>query len=328
MKLKLLLLIYVCFALSAQALASNDVEDELLAMFEGSCRAVAISEAHGASNHVWLRNQLLLRKDLTDHVDIIAVEFANSFHQDLIDRYVIDGEDIDINEIAKIWRDTSQLTVWDSPIYEEFFKLARQGNLNRSPDRRVRILALGAPIDWANIENHEEIKPLLNRGKIMGERVRDHGVAVGRTLILVGFRHYELGVGQSTRIVERTFPGELCVVARIYGDDEATVHFAAQYIDNNQPKLFFPIVGTDIGGIEAKEMTYSSRRGSPKLEDIADGVIYLGSEVTQTQNPDPTIYEGWYGEELNRRAKIMWPQFGDKFFCPQFKDMGVEAKFC
>lgn len=312
----------------AQADPVADVENRLLSLFEHDCRAVAIGDAHGAANETWLRNALLLREDLTDYIDVIAVEFANSFYQDLIDRYVMEGEDVPYEERAKIWRDTAQLGAWDSPITEEFFDLARQGNLNRQPDRRVRVLALDTPIDWSVVHSPDDLDHFPPRGQILGERARDEGLAKGRTLIIVGAGHYVRdGGGRSSRIIDRAFPGKLCVLARIAGDGEEAKRFADQFGLDNAPALFFPIKGTKMGAVKTKSvLNYSN--SSKALEKTSDGVLYFGSDSLEIRHPDPGIYDGPYGEELNRRARLLWPKGAPKFLCPRLESIGVDIEPC
>ena len=97
---------------------------------------VAIGEGH--------RNQqvhdfiLTLVSDprFADKVDDIVVEFGSADHQDIIDRFT-EGQAVPLSELRRVWRDTVNILVWDSPVYERFFRAIRTVN-ERRRDRRYK----------------------------------------------------------------------------------------------------------------------------------------------------------------------------------------------
>src|SRR6266699_5353520 len=76
---------------------------------------VIIGEAH------WLRQpgefyiSLIRDREFQEAVQDIVVEFASRNNQPLLDKY-IGGENVPIQEVRHIWRDTTKVASWESPI--------------------------------------------------------------------------------------------------------------------------------------------------------------------------------------------------------------------
>ena len=76
---------------------------------------VIIGEAH------WLREagdlylQLVRNPQFQSAVQDIVVEFASRNNQPLLDRYIA-GENLTIQEVQHIWRDTTKVASWESPV--------------------------------------------------------------------------------------------------------------------------------------------------------------------------------------------------------------------
>jgi hypothetical protein len=89
---------------------------------------VIIGEAH------WLRQAgnfyISLVRDpvFLETVQDIVVEFSSHNNQALLDRYVA-GEDVPLEDERHIWRDTTKVASWESPIYAEWLAAIRDGEL-------------------------------------------------------------------------------------------------------------------------------------------------------------------------------------------------------
>lgn len=100
-------------------------------------------------------------------VNDIVVECGNARYQDTMDRFV-SGADVADDVLRKVWQDTTQpQTVWDVPIYEEFFRAVRTLNQSLPSERRLRVLLGDPPIDWDVIHSREDM------GKWLGFSDRD-----------------------------------------------------------------------------------------------------------------------------------------------------------
>jgi hypothetical protein len=64
-----------------------------------------------------------------------------------MDRFVT-GARVPDEELRHVWQNTTMAgTIWDRPIYEEFFRAVRAINA-AARDRRLRVLLGDPPIDW------------------------------------------------------------------------------------------------------------------------------------------------------------------------------------
>ena len=114
---------------------------------------VALAEEHGDVRCHEFRLALIRDPRLPTYVNDIVVEFGNSLHQDVIDRFV-DGESVPDDRLKRVWQDTTQAhAIWDRPIYEEFFRTVRAINAPLPRERRVRVLLGDPPVDWNSIRS-------------------------------------------------------------------------------------------------------------------------------------------------------------------------------
>jgi len=73
-------------------------------------------------------------------VNVIMVESANAPHQDILDRFILEGEDMPRDRLRVVWSDADGAEVWESPIYEAFLRAVRRGNLAVPRQQRVRLI--------------------------------------------------------------------------------------------------------------------------------------------------------------------------------------------
>jgi uncharacterized iron-regulated protein len=101
---------------------------------------VAIGESH------WLKEAgdfyvaLVRDKGFQSKVNCIMIEFASRRSQPIVDRY-INGEDVAQTELQQVWRDTTKVFSWESPIYRRLLASVREVNRSLPPERRLRVLA-------------------------------------------------------------------------------------------------------------------------------------------------------------------------------------------
>ena len=90
-------------------------------------------------------------------VNDIVVEFGNSLYQDVMDRFTT-GEDVSEEMLRHVWENTTQPNaVWDSPIYEEFFRTIRVVNASLPRERQIRILLGEPPIGGDRIRTPQDL---------------------------------------------------------------------------------------------------------------------------------------------------------------------------
>ena len=88
-------------------------------------------------------------------VDDIVIEFASRNNQPLLDRYVA-GDDVPLEELRHLSRDTTKAASWESPVYAKWLAAIREVNRSLPPAHRLHVLAGDTAIDWNRIHTRSE----------------------------------------------------------------------------------------------------------------------------------------------------------------------------
>jgi len=128
---------------------------------------VAIGELHGHRERQDFLHTLVADPGFASVVNDIVIELGNSAHQPLMDRFVA-GEDIPVESLRRVWRDTAQLQAAPTDL-PELFQIVRRVNAALSKSRQIRILLGEAPIDRDRLRQEE---PPQLRGKPASDRDR------------------------------------------------------------------------------------------------------------------------------------------------------------
>jgi len=75
---------------------------------------VCLGEDHGSKNDSDLRIALVEYPDFTRKVRVIMVESANVAHQDILDRFILEGEEMSREKLRIVWSDANGAEVWEA----------------------------------------------------------------------------------------------------------------------------------------------------------------------------------------------------------------------
>jgi hypothetical protein len=231
---------------------------------------VCLGEDHGSKNDSDLRITLLEHPDFLRKVNVIIVEFADSVHQQLLDRFILEGEDIPREKVRAIWKDTSGKEVWESPIYEAFLRTVQKVNLTLPRNQRIRVLGG---------DNSKE----RNRGRFIREAVSREILSKGlKGLAIYGAGHCECRAMGFPGELESQHPGKIWAAFNFYDVAEGRRVFNL----GDEPKLI-PITGTDKENIPAGKMFFLGRYNDPAtLGDIVNAIVYYGNLMDTKVHPD------------------------------------------
>ncbi len=210
---------------------------------------------HSASTHEFLRRLVSDPRFPTAFQDIV-VEFGNPRYQGVIDRYLA-GESVPAEELRLAWRNTTQLLVWDSPLYEQFFTTVRDVNRTLPADKRLRVLLGDPPIDWEAIRRPEDFPPGYGYRDPETFRVLEKEVlSQGRhALVIMGNGHFlrrsPLENFQPSRLekagladaLAQRYPGKAFVVWTVTGDKSGV----ASRLKSWRPGTLARLAGTSLG---------------------------------------------------------------------------------
>lgn len=261
---------------------------------------VCLGEDHDRYYDNELRIALVRHPAFPRTVRAVVVEMANPVHQDLLDRFILDGAPLSRAEIAPIWRDATNPEVWESPIYEKFLRAIREVNLKLPREQRVRVLGGDGKIDWSKINRPEELIPLMNRGKnireIIATQVLDKNL---KALAIYGGGHcIKVGMG---------FPGDLR--GRYPAERFWSISSLGRKREVEEGRAVFGL-GADPAYIVVTGSRWAATPAIPQqsgrtFSQLLDAVVYHGNVPDSVVGPDMAAFRARMGPELDRRAKIL-----------------------
>lgn len=256
----------------------------------GSHQIVALGEGlHGNTQGHAFRLALIRDPRFAAVVNDIVVEFGSARYQAVMDRFV-SGGDVPGAELRKAWQDTTQGPLWDSPIYEEFFRAVRQVNVTLSSDRQLRVLLGDPPIDWETVKTPHDLARWIGlREQAVVDVIKREVLARNRrALVIYGDGHFL----RYTKWVGSDHPTLVSMIER-----EGTKAFSVwtnttvelermQWSIASWPIPSLTLVrGTKLGTLNFKYFAGMETAPPTTMEEQFDAVLYLGppSSITMSE---------------------------------------------
>jgi hypothetical protein len=271
---------------------------------------IALGEDH---RHQQLHDfivSLVSSPGFADRVNDVVVEFGAGRYQGVIDRYLA-GNEVSPAELCRVWRDTVNILVWDAPVYRRFFEIVRRVNLGLPPDKRIRV-HLGDPeFDWDQIQTNEQWERVAAlRDRHAADVVERVLARRRRALLLYGGGHlmreraYQRFGGTPhvpnlTELVEARHPQAVFAIWTHTGNWGDISVVDSRLRGWKTPSLAL-LQGNWLGA------TAVGPKESPRMEELADALLYLGPVGVQTLSkpPDELYRAPAYLRELLRRDQI------------------------
>jgi hypothetical protein len=247
---------------------------------------VAIGERHSLRQVGDFYVSLVKDSGFQAKVNDIVIEFGTRLSQPTLDRYV-NGEAVPLGELQHVWRDTTKVFAFESPVYARLLKAVREVNRGLPPARRIRVLAGDSPIDWTKVTTHKQWESYQPNNFSFAEVINEQVLAHKRkALVILGGSHVSKSRDpnrdpNTSTLVERKQPGTVYVV----------------------------LVAASRQGPASKWKVPSlvPTLEPPEVGDFGDALLYLGENLTSA-DPDWQQYrtDAIYMKELDRRARIEW----------------------
>jgi hypothetical protein len=292
---------------------------------------VALAERHLLQEWHDFATALLLHPALPAKLTDIVVEFGNALHQEIADRYVLEGKPVATSDLQKVWRYTIGGNIlWDAPVYAQFFRTVRAANAARPPGRRLRVLLADPPFDPAMVRGVGD-GPYLRSAT---ERRDAHYAGVverevlkkgRRALLIAGAAHLLRGLHardhddrpNAATLLARGSADLLFVIDPLVlppDPPQAPLARRVQVEVANWPRpAIAPLAGTWLGATteSLRPWINASAHLAEKPEGArygaqADAVLYLGpGGLLTASQADPSLYHwGDYLRELQRLSRI------------------------
>lgn len=295
----------------------------------GRAPLVAMTERHCLQEMHDLLTGLLRHPDLPGKIDDIVVEFGNAYYQNLMDRFILQGQPVAKADLEQVWRQIGDPT-WNAPVYEQFFRTVRAVNWALPPARRIRVLLGQPPVTMSQIITHPRDRALLDA---FIRPMDDHYAAVverevlakGRKALLIAGGGHTLrglhmdgdqhGFNAVTRITRR-HPGAVFVIDLLLlppGPRQDATARRVQALTARWPRPAVALLaGTWLGAVTQSgqwinAMGYRAvSAAAARYEAQADAVLYLGpGEALTASQADPAIYHwGAYPQQVRRSSAI------------------------
>jgi hypothetical protein len=261
---------------------------------------VALGESHWSRQAGEFYLSLIRTPGFSDHVNTVVLECGNSRYQAILDRYM-DGKDVPFEQLSQVWRNTTKVVSWESPIYQHLITGLRDVNRGLPASSRIRVLAGDAPIDWSRVKNHDDWESALAGEDFFATLIEREVLAQNRkALLIMGANHVThgrnwFGTDDVTSLLEKD--GHPVFVAMLWGipgvNDQAVTSSPA-------PSLTL-LRDTRLGNTP-----YFGRHA----EQAADAYLYLGRSEDVNFPDWPALQaDKAYWAELQRRHQI-------EFGCP------------
>ena len=261
-------------------------------------------------------------------VNDVVVEFGNSRYQDIIDRFMR-GEEVPYASLRQVWQNTTQPdTLWDAPIYEDFFRAVRNANASLPRQRQLRVLLGDPPIDWEAVKATGE-HGRWDRDGHPAEIIQREVIAKGRrALVLYGDLHFVRKNPMANAVNDQA--RSLVTLLEAAGAKVFTIHPETHVdLDALQPGVAsWPkpslalLRGTTLGvadfssyfrrplmiGRDGKPL--ADQRRPMRMEEQFDAVLYLGPPAAMTTSqlaPSLCSDENYMSMRFGRMARLPAP---------------------
>jgi hypothetical protein len=245
-------------------------------------------------------------------VQDIVVEFASQNNQPLLDRYIA-GEDVPMEEVRHIWRDTTKVASWESPIYAEWLAAIRAVNKDLPPARRLRVLAGDTAIDWSRIRTHADWEALGDNNISFADVVaREVLQRKHRALVVLGANHVmkfgdRTTSDNTTTLLEKRYSGSTFVALMLYAGVLARSVEDSLGLRNPDKPALYTLSGTRLGQVPYRDGVL--------IIQAADALLYIVPRDAFTQaSPPAGSLDPAYMKEVDRRSMIEWGELRARRF--------------
>jgi hypothetical protein len=276
---------------------------------------VAVSDLPGCDElHRFLRT-LVRSPEFTSKVHSVIVDFGNPIYQQVVDRYVLDGELVSRSLLRRVWDDTTESPnlTWDSPVYAEFFDTIHAVNLSLPKEQKVRVILADAPVSWRNIHSRQEWVALREqpREEALATKITDALQQNERALVISSASYLYRNVSavpNARTIIERAWSGKVFVILPQTRFGAGKQYEESERREQDTPTDSIAVIRDTWLGL----LPLTTAPGFRCVQDVADAVLYLGrtDRLTRRQPSALVFRDEEYWRELNLRWKLV---FGTSF---------------
>ena len=151
-----------------------------------------MTAGHGEARGYAFAQLLIHDPRLIAAINDIVIEEGSARYQDVADRFVR-GENVPLESLRYVWRDTTQPGLGYDRQWEEFFQVMRGVNAALPAAHKVRVLLGDPPIEWEHVKTQEEHRRWIEmRDTFPADLIQREVLAKGRhALLTYGSMHFQ-----------------------------------------------------------------------------------------------------------------------------------------
>jgi hypothetical protein len=288
----------------SQAGTPRDATAAILDAF-ASYDVVGMNAAHSDRTQDEFILTLIRQPRLASTVNDIVVECGNRRYQSILDRFIA-GEDVPLDRVRPVWRDTSVLMCGLSGFYDSFFSAVRDLNRSLPPNRRLRVVAGDPPVDWTA----GAAARAVDRDASISEAMIDEVLSKHRkALMLFGVSHLFHGGSSAVGRYESSYPGKTFVIDTHHGfaaffDLDRGRQLEARMRGWPTPSMV-RLEGSWLAGLDLPYFLwpFTKRMAGESYARLVDGYLYFGpgSTLEYEAVPASILDDAPHIAELSRR---------------------------
>lgn len=185
-------------------------------------QVVFIGEKHSVRQMYELYAEIVESPRIRGQLDDVFIEVLSSFHQGLLDRYLLDLETMSLEDLAPTWRDVPGVILSSGDDMASYGLIEKLRAVNEGLPRseRIRLLGGDSNLDWSAVANRRDWATVLNRrDRRFLEVIWDEVLDQDRRAIAILGRGHVKRVDPSppnwinlVELVEKRSPGAIHVV--------------------------------------------------------------------------------------------------------------------
>lgn len=252
------------------------VADEAAAVFD-TARFAFLGSTHGGRKRHEFLICLLSRPAFHGRARDVLVEWANPVHQRLLDRFLLQLEDLPLEALEPAVFDSDRPELWARmPQSLQFFRAVREINERLDPARRIRVIGGAAPVDWSEVRGADDLAAFPFKTNWAAHVVTGHFASrSGRRLLVVyGDGHIHYG-GTLMSDIQGAVEDDLLYVVGTIADRAGADASAIARLGDPSHAFFARAAGLPSQPPYPDDLFYADSRS---LAEVVDAVAYLGPD--------------------------------------------------
>jgi hypothetical protein len=268
---------------------------------------VLVGSTHGDAKIDEFLTCLVSRPAFRERVTDIVAEWASSGHQRLLDRYLLNLDEVPVDHLASIWLDTDTPTLWTTlPTVRKFVEELRAVNRTLPFTKRIRLVGGNDGVDWTKVRQPEDLAPYPFKTNLMPHLIVEHLAKIpgNRTLVVYGDAHIRHNGPNFMADIDAALGREKSFVVGTIHELRSDERSYLAAVGNPDQPFFVEARRLPVTASWPTSLRTRVDDRSERLADYIDALLYLGPEPSKVLTGSLPLSQA-QERELARRNSIM-----------------------